>query len=176
MNRAIAAAQGNGAFRDGPAPIVPHLPLLLGGAAAWGLLMAACAFFSLVMQGRWQSFHLEKVLVIYFAGGFLAWLCVLPMARLLSRRRSAEARFAAHFALLSLGTVAMTAFVFAMDYRLFYAQWHQPFGTRTWFLQFLFTSAGATYQFLVMGLGLYLPVGLPLLAGASLWLSRPMMR
>jgi hypothetical protein len=61
-----------------------------------------------------------------------------------------------------------------MDYRLFYAQWHRPFGTRIWAYQFIFTSAGAVYQFLVMGLRLYLPVGLPILAGTSLWLARSM--
>lgn len=136
--------------------------------------MAACAYVSLVMHGRAQSFHLTRILLIYWAGGAAAWLVALPLARLTARRRSVETRFAAHFALLSLGTVLCTAFVFAMDYRVFYAQWHQPFGTRIWMFQFLFTSAGATYQFLVMGLGLYLPAGLPVLAGASLWLAKSM--
>lgn len=163
-----------GAFGSKPASVFPPLPLCLGGAVGWGLLMAACAFASLVLHGRWQSFHLDTVLVIYFAGGFAAWPFVLPVARALSRRRSVETRFAAHFALLGLGTIAMTAFLFGMDYRQFYAQWHQPFGTRIWAYQFVVTLAGATYQFLVMGLGLYLPVGLPILAGASLWLARTM--
>lgn len=160
--------------RAAPVPIFPSLSICLGGALTWGLLMAACAFLSLWLQGRWQTFHLEQLLLVYFAGGFAAWPLVLPVARFLTRRRSVEVRFAAHFALLSLGTIAMTAFLFAMDYRLFYAQWHHPFGTRIWAYQFVFTSVGAIYQFLVMGLGLYLPVGLPILAGASLWLSRSM--
>lgn len=156
------------------APVVPALPVLLGGALLWGLLMAACAFLSLVMEDRWQSSHLQKLLLIYFTGGLFAWPIVLPLSRLLARHRTVETRFAAYFALLSLGTIAMTVFLFAMDYRQFYAQWHQPFGTRIWLLQFIFTSAGATYQFLVMGLRLYLPVGLPVLAGVSLWLATSM--
>ncbi len=163
-------------FSGAPAPIFPSLALCLGGAFAWGLLMVACAFLSLHMEGRDANFHLEKLLLIYFAGGFGAWMIALPLARLLTRRRGTETRFAAHFTLLSLGTVALTAFFFAMDYRLFYARWHQPFGTRVWAFQFIFTSAGAVYQFLVMGLRLYLPVGLPILAGASLWLARAMPR
>jgi hypothetical protein len=174
MNLAAGATGVNAAFRSGPTPIFPSRRLHFGGSVAWGLLMAACAFVSLVMQGRAETFHVDKILLIFFAGGLLAWIVVLPMARLLTRRRSAETRFAAHFALLSLGTIAATAFLFAMDYRLFYAQWHQPFGTRIWAYQFVFTSAGAAYQFLVMGLRLYLPVGLPILAGASLWLARSM--
>lgn len=163
-------------FGSARVPIFPSLALCLGGAVAWGLLMVACAFLSLHMEGRDANFHLEKLLLIYFAGGFGAWMIALPLARLLTRRRGTETRFAAHFALLSLGTVALTAFFFAMDYRLFYARWHQPFGTRVWAFQFVFTSAGAVYQFLVMGLRLYLPVGLPILVGASLWLARAMPR
>ena len=170
----MGIADGGAVLRERPAAPLPSLPLFLGGAAGWGLLMAACALLSLWAQGRSQSFHLEKILAVYCIGGFCAWLCALPVARVFTRHRSVETRFAAHFVLLSLGTVALTAFVFAMDYRLFYAQWHQPFGTRIWLLQFVFTAAGAAYQFLVMGLGLYLPAGLPVLAGASLWLAKSM--
>jgi hypothetical protein len=157
-----------------PVSVLPSLPLAIGGALAWGLAMAGSALLSLWLHGRWQNFHLETLLFVYFAGGFAAWPIALPLARVLTRHHRLETRFAGHFAVLSLGTVAMTAFVFGVDYRAFYAQWHQPFGTPVWAFQFAFTVAGAAYQFLVMGLGLYLPVGLPLLAGASLWLSRSM--
>lgn len=156
------------------AAVFPSLTLCLGGAVGWGLLMAACALVSLLLHERWQTFHLAKLLALYFCGGVAAWPIVLPLARWLTRRHAAETRFAAHFVLLGVGTIAMTAFLFAMQYRLFYAQWHQPFGTRIWVYQFVFTSAGAVYQFAVMGLSLYLPVGLPLLAGASLWLAKTM--
>lgn len=155
-----------------PAPVLPALPVLFGGAVGWGLLMAASAFLALAMDGRAQNFHLDRILAIYFAGGLFAWPIALPLARLFTRRKAIETRFAANFTLLSLGTIALTAFLFAMDYRLFYAQWHQPAGTRIWVYQFVFTSAGAVYQFLVMGLRLYLPVGLLLVAAASLWLAR----
>ncbi len=136
--------------------------------------MAACTCLSLALQGRAETFHLAQILAVYWAGGAGAWLVALPLARLAARRRGMETRFAAYFALLGLGTVLCTAFVFALDYRVFYAQWHHPFGTRIWLFQLLFTSAGAAYQFLVMGLRLYLPAGLPVLAGASLWLARAM--
>ncbi|WP_374708636.1 hypothetical protein [Shinella sp. CPCC 101442] len=177
MNARGAVAAGRDTpLGGGSVPVFPSLSLCLGGAFLWGLLMTACAFLSLRMEGRDENFHLAKLLAIYFAGGFFAWPVALPVARLLTRRRNIETRFAAHFASLSLCTIVMTAFFFAMDYRLFYAQWHQPFGTRVWIYQFIFTSIGATYQFLVMGLRLYLPVGLPLLAGASLWLALSMPR
>ena len=98
----LAASTTGAAFRE-PTPILPALPLHLGGAIGWGLLMAACAYISLVMQGRAETFHLQTILSIYATGGFAAWLIALPMARLLTRRRSVETRFAAHFALLGLG-------------------------------------------------------------------------
>jgi hypothetical protein len=169
-----AAAGGDSVLPNAPLPLLPSFAILFGGAGLWGLAMAACAFLSLVIEGRWQSFHLRQLLLIYFAGGLAAWPVVLPLARLLTRHRCMETRFAACFALLSLGTIGMTILLFALNYRQFYAQWHQPFGTRIWLLQFIFTAAGATYQFLVMGLRLYLPVGLPVLAGVSLWLATSM--
>ena len=173
MELAAAARDDTGAARLKPsAPIFPPLPVLLGGALGWGALMAAGAVVSLTLQGRAENFQLLRILAIYFAGGLAAWPIALPVARVLTRHRPFETRFAAHFALLSLGTIAVTAFFFALDYRLFYAQWHHPPGTRIWLYQFVFTIAGAVYQFLVMGLSLYLPVGLPVVAGASLWLSR----
>ena len=49
----------------------------------------------------------------------------------------------------------MTAFLFAMDYRLFYSRWHAPFGTIVWAFQFVFTSASAVYQFAVLGMRLF---------------------
>lgn len=156
------------------ASVPSSLGILLAGALAWGLLMAASALLSLALQDRWQTYHLGELLLVYFCGGFAAWLPAVPLARRLTRRRTIETRFAAHFVLLCLGTVLATAFLFAMDYRQFYAQWHQPFGTWIWLLQLLFTTASALYQFLVMGLRLYLPVGLPVLGGVSLWLAASM--
>ncbi|MNY76595.1 hypothetical protein D3C86_2162310 [compost metagenome] len=61
--------------------------------------------------------------------------------------------------------------LFALDYRAFYARWHADAGTRAWLYQFAFTSLVAFYQFLVLGIRLYLPVGGAALLAASLWLA-----
>lgn len=147
---------------------------LLAGAVGWGILMAVSAVVSLYLRNRFETFHLIELSILFFAGGLLAWPFVIPAARLLSRHGRIETRFAASFALLALGTIAMTAFLFAMDYRLFYAQWHYPLLSSMGIRQFIGTSASAVYQFAVMGLGLYLPIGLPILAGVSLWLAKAM--
>ncbi|MDE1993908.1 MAG: hypothetical protein KGI75_15505 [Rhizobiaceae bacterium] len=151
---------------------VPSVRYLLLGALFWGMVMTGSAFASLYMRNGLLTSHLPALAVVYFLGGALSWPFMLPLARRLARSRPFETRFAAYFLALSLGTVAMTAFLFAMDYRWFYARWHEPFGTLIWVLQFLFTSASAVYQFAILGLGLFLPFGFMFLAATSLYLAR----
>ncbi|MDX3924858.1 MAG: hypothetical protein QHC90_03490 [Shinella sp.] len=143
------------------------------GALSWGALMMACALVSLYLRNRLETENLPALAALFFAGGAFAWPFVMTTLALFRRNRT-ETRFAAAFAFLALGTIAMTAFLFAMDYRLFYAQWHHPFPTRIWAYQFVFTSISAVYQFSVMGLRLFMPAGLPVLAAASLWLAKAM--
>ncbi|CAN7296591.1 hypothetical protein LJR251_001477 [Rhizobium rhizogenes] len=154
--------------------VVPSYRHLLIGALCWGSAMASSALVALYLRNGLLTSHLPALTAVYFLGGTLTWPFMLPLARLLARGRALEARFAAFFLTLSLGTVTMTAFLFAMDYRWFYARWHAPFGTLVWTFQFAFTSASAVYQFAVLGLGLFLPFGLLCLAAASLYLARHM--
>lgn len=165
--RAIAEPKGR-------APVCPPAASLLLGAVGWGTLMALSSMASLYLSNRLETFHLAELSILFFAGGLFAWPFAVPAARLTTRNRRVETRFAASFALLALGTIAMTAFLFAMDYRLFYSQWHAPLTTWIGIKQFVGTSASAVYQFAVIGLGLYLPLGLPVLAATSLWLAKAM--
>ena len=141
-------------------------------APVWGVLMSLCALASLFYHGRAGTGQTAQVLVLYLLGGVLAFPISVFLSRALALGRRAETRFACIFLCLTLLTIAVTAFLFAMQYRLFFARWHAPFATRIWFYQFAFTSAGAVYQFIVMGVRLYMPVGLPALLGMSLWLTR----
>lgn len=144
---------------------------LLGGLA-WGLAMAVSILLSLAMEQRLGQSGLVLLVALYFAGGFLAWIAALPLARFVSLGRPLETRFAVALLLLTLGSAASTAFLFALQYRMFYAQWHQPFGTTIWLFQFVFTSASAVYQFAVLGLRLLMPFGFLLLLLASIILTR----
>ncbi|WP_368669594.1 hypothetical protein [Agrobacterium sp. a22-2] len=141
------------------------------GAVVWGVAMALCICASLMLNQRLPEAHLPRLLLVYFIGGMLAWLVSLPLIRFCAVGRTTETRFAASFLFLTIGTTAATALIFALQYRLFYAQWHAPFGTRIWAFQFVFTSASAVYQFAVLGLRLYLPLGLLFLTGASVLLT-----
>ena len=63
----------------------------------------------------------------------------------------------------------MTSAIFAVIFRQYYAQWHGDPFTRIWLVQLVFTTASALYQFAVLGIRLYLPVGVIFLFAAS-WL------
>lgn len=134
--------------------------------------MLVSAMATLYLRNGIETSHARDLATLYFAGGSLAWLFMLPVGRFFAHRRSAETRFAAFFVTLAGGTILMTAFLFAMDYRVFYAQWHAPFGTLTWFFQLGFTGASAVYQFSVLGLPLFLPFGLICLLGTSFALAK----
>lgn len=153
---------------------LPNAREILVGGPVWGAMMALSSLLALYLRNGAQTYHIGSILILFFCGGVIAWPCALFLGRFGAIGRGSETRFAAFFLCLTVCTITATAFLFAMDYRLFYAQWHQPFGTRIWMYQFVFTSAAAVYQFVVMGIRLYLPVGFAALALASLWLARRM--
>lgn len=136
------------------------------------MAMAISAWFALWLSDRDAAFYLRNILLLYAFGGLIGWPPSLFAARCLAKDRAPETRFAAFLLCLTGGTLGVTAFLFAIDYRAFYAQWHATAGSPTWFLQALFTSFSAAYQFAVLGIRLYLPLGGIAVVLASLWLAR----
>lgn len=159
-------------IRDRFAAALPPVRLWLVGALVWGTLMATVLGLSLYGTERLDGSHTPALFGLYFSGGAIGWFLALPLIGFFSFRRRLETRFAAAFLLLSCGTFATTALLFALQYRMFYAQWHAPFGTVIWAFQFVFTSASAVYQFTALGSRHYFPFGVALLVAASLWLAR----
>lgn len=133
--------------------------------------MSLSALFGLFLQNRAETFHVQAILVIFFIGAALAWPLAIYIGRFCAIGRRRETAFAAFFVSLCVLTMAVTASVFAMEYRVFFSRWHSPFGTFFWFLQFSFTFASACYQFVVMGVRLYMPLGFAILAATSLCLA-----
>ncbi len=156
------------------AAAVPPFREFAFGALCWGAMMALSALLALAFRNGLKTDHIGELVIVYFLGGALAWPFMLPLGRFFAFRRRVETRFAAFFLTLSVGTMAMTAFLFAMDYRIFYSRWHAPFGSVIWMFQFVFTGASAVYQFAVLGSRLFLPLGLLFLIAASLYLARRM--
>lgn len=174
MNRASAGTGSRSALALTRSRFVRAFPTALElviGTPAWGLLMVGSAWSALWLRESALTFHLVELLMMYGLGGMLAWPLAVFLARFATLGRPAETRFSAYLLCLSLGTIAFTALMFALDYRVFYARWHAHTGSRTWFYQLGFTSLVAFYQFLVLGVRLYLPVGGAALVAASLWLA-----
>jgi len=152
----------------------PSLSELFIGAPLWGIQMLISAMAGLYLRNGMETSHVLDLSILYFGGGLLSWPFNLLAGRYLALGHQVESRFAAFFLVLTVGTVLMTAFLFAMDYRIFYSRWHSPFGSVIWTFQFVFTGASAVYQFLVLGLGLFLPLGLVCLFVTSLALAKRM--
>lgn len=62
--------------------------------------------------------------------------------------------------------------LFALQYRSYYAEWHASAFTPTWAFEFAFTMLTALYQFVVLGMRLYFPLGFAALVAASIWFAR----
>ena len=146
---------------------LPKVLLWLGGALGWGVAMSLSFLASLYIIGRPTGSHDSVLLLLYFTGAVLGWLVALPLIWHVPGHRPTETKFAAGFLLLGVATIGATAGLFALEYRLFYAQWHAPFLSRIWMFQFVFTSASAVYQFAVLGLPHYLPFGFGGLAAVA---------
>ncbi len=170
---------------DGPAPAGnPPAPakeknsafgrLILLGAPAWGLAMVASLLVWQWHSNRLLSAHLPGLCAYFFAGGLFGWVISLPIARAISRGRRQENRLAACFLGLTLATIGATALMIAIEYRAFYARWHDPFLTITWCIQLVSTLLGSAYQFVVLGVPNYLPIALPAALIVSFALAKRM--
>lgn len=152
-----------------PSPI-----LALKGALVWGVLMGVNMLVFLWSRG-WQTLSQVTALTFIFAlGAALAFPLGHTFQALLARRSEPETRFAAAFVSFAAATICITAALYALQYRAYYAQWHgDPFSIR-WILHFVFTTAGAVYQFAVIGLRVYFPWGLAALFALSyLYAAKP---
>ena len=151
---------------------VPSARAALVGAILWGLAMTLSAQLALWIAIRLDTWHLLALSILFFAGGLVAWPLALCSIRFCSYRRRPETWFAAAVFFLSCGTVIITAGLFALQYRIYYAQWHGEFLSKLWIIQLVFTTAAAVYQFAVMGLRLYLPLGAVVLFVTALLIAR----
>jgi hypothetical protein len=142
------------------------------GALLWGAAMAVSMEAGIWLRNRAISGKTEGMLLIFFAGAALAWPFIFFLVSLISRGRHPVLRLLTAVILMALGTASMTALVFSQQYRHYYAQWHEHFLSITWAYQFTGTTISAIYQFMVMGLGLYFPLGYIFFAAASLWLMQ----
>ena len=116
--------------------------------------------------------RIVRVVVLFAAGGLVAFPFGLFVARFLSMGRSAEVAFASCLLALATATIGITSLIFAFDYRTYYAEWHDDAFSIRLVFEITFTTLSAMYQFAVLGIRLYFPVGFAALLVASLWFAR----
>ncbi|MDX8511311.1 hypothetical protein RFM70_05375 [Mesorhizobium sp. VK23E] len=136
------------------------------------MAMGASAFRNLLLYSWETTDRIRLVVFLYFIGGALAFPVGLTLARLVSRGRHWQTALAAAFVCLLAITLAFTGGLFALQYRSYYAEWHAPAFTLTWAFELVFTALTALYQFVVLGVRLYFPLGFLALAVASIWFAR----
>jgi hypothetical protein len=151
---------------------VPSTPTALIGALLWAVAMGASALTSLWLDNWETPEKIRFVVLLYAMGAAIAFPIGLFLARLISLDRQSEVAFAATFVCLLAATLAFTGGLFALQYRSYYAQWHAEAFTARWAFELVFTSLTALYQFVVLGIRLYFPIGFIALACASLWFAR----
>lgn len=138
---------------------LPSPRLALFGALGWGAAMGFNAFVFLWLS-EWQTPRRVVALTLIFAlGAAVAFPLGHVAYRVLRRGEREETRFAAAFLAFSLATVGATALVYALQYRIYYAQWHGDVFSLQWAFELVFTTLGAFYQFAVLGLRIYFPWG-----------------
>lgn len=171
-NRKAPAKNRFGRAKNHLRRALPSPRTALAGALLWALAMAASAVLNLLLDDWATPVKIRAVALLFAAGGLLAFPIGLLLARILSQDRRVEAAFAAAFVCLIVSTIAFTSGLYALQYRTYYAAWHAPAFTRLWANEYVFTIAAGIYQFFVLGIRLYFPVGFVALFAASLWFAR----
>ncbi len=156
-------------------PARRHVRILrvIAESLLWGTLMTGAAYFSLMSeQARVFGPRVMTIMAVYFAGGAMGYLFAYPIVQWFAKRVSRPLTL--FLAILALGgfTLAATAGVLALNYRAYYAEWHEAAFSIDWFYQQIFTVLGSTYQYLVIGVRLYWPLGPAFLILAGWWMTR----
>lgn len=151
----------------------PHARASLAGSLGWAAINGLSVILGLTLLRDWQiADNIRSVAAIFFAGAALSFFPAAFLARFVVAGARFEMRFAAAYLSLGLVTILVTAAIYALQYRVYYSQWHEPFGTVTWGYQLVFTAASALYQFAVLGVRLFFPLSFLALFGFSYWIAR----
>ncbi|ANN59565.1 hypothetical protein A9174_24485 [Mesorhizobium loti NZP2037] len=151
---------------------LPGWRATLFGSFLWAATMGTSALINLLLDNWVTPEKIRTVSLLFAGGGALAFPVGLFAARLVSLGRGREVAFAAAMVCLVAATIGLTAGFYALQYRSYYAEWHAPVFTLTWGFQLAFTMAVASYQFMVLGIRLYFPLGFIALFAASLWFAQ----
>lgn len=147
------------------APILSARLLLL--SLGWAGAMMASAALNLFLLHRAPDKNTQLLVLFFGLGGLIALPLSAFIVRWMPTNWRVGQKFAFAFITLLLITLGLTSFIFALHFRIYFAQWHDDEYSRRFMFETVFTILSAIYQFLVLALRLYLPLGLVALLGAS---------
>lgn len=150
----------------------PGIFALVAGALVWGVVMAASAWLGLWWREWETGDHIFRIVLLFFIGALVAYPLAIAAARWLAADWSSNRRFATAFLALAAATIGVTAGLYALQYRLYYSEWHDDHFSIRWGFELVFTTLAAIYQFAVMGMSLFLPLGFLALIVASYRFAR----
>jgi hypothetical protein len=140
---------------------------LVLASVLWASAMMTSAIFNLFLLERASDKNTILLVLFFGLGALLAFPLTVTVMRWIPTSWRYGQRFALSFLTLMLLTIGFSAFIFALQFRIYYAQWHDDEYSRRFMFETVFTILSAVYQFLVLALRLYLPFGLLALLGAS---------
>ncbi len=140
-----------------------------------GLGTLGSAWAGLAAQGWTDQDKLVAALWPYGLGGALGGAAAGFAVRYLLGADSTGRRFALALAVHAVIGIGMTMLLFALQYRLYFAQWHSDAFTLTWVFQTVFTTIGSFYLFFSTGLVLLVPWAILCWIAMAAMLARPLM-
>lgn len=130
--------------------------------------------FYLTHWFEWQvAAHTAAVSGFYAAGLALGLgLTLLTDRWLLKRIGNLTVRRCVWLVLALIFVTSLTAALLGMQYRLYFAQWHEPFLSRDWIIQLVFTAIGAIAQYVIFGIRYHGPGALGIILATCWWATR----
>ncbi len=142
---------------------------LVLGMIVWSAVNTLSLIVSLALQGRGITPGADLLVLIFSLGAALAYLLSRVLLYFTSDKWLPTQRFAAAFIILCGTTIGLTAMLFAYQFQDYYSRWHDDHLSKRLLFETVFTILSACYQFLVLALRNYFPIGFIGLLGAS-WL------
>ena len=141
-------------------------------AFLWACLMLISASFSLWQSNGFLTSHSTSILFLVFFSAFIAFPLAMVTLHILDRHKRFETQLAGCFLFLTIATIGITAVAYSLNYWSFFHQWHGALFSRLWAWQFFYTNLGALYQFAVIGLRLFMPLGIIFLCLMSYFIAQ----
>ena len=141
-------------------------------AVLWCVFIPASAVLVLIKSGWHPDMDVVAAVSPYVPGSLIGGYLGGLLAFMISEKRASTVKFAAFFLSVASGTLLATAFIYSLHFRIYFSEFHQPFGTFVWILQTVFTSLGSMYLFAASGVRILFPFGVIALVIASIGFSR----